>query len=396
MSSNAWQNIGTEKIQLTTYFNSKFSLTFGDVADLANYIISPPVLPSLFQSPNDWLTSLTYFPFDVSYGSGFSRSKLMIGIDKTDIGCTEINEALTWYNLGEFYIDRNFNNFADYTGYTKIQVWLPFLGFVDVNPNDVLGKYLEFALSVDVNTGQSVYYIGVSDTSITPLETLPKFAGSLFENTRILSTHSCQLGVQIPIGATNSANTYRNIVMGAVKAIGVATGAYAAGAMGAGVTTSKTTTVTNTKGSFTRSSPKTGRMLKQPGTWDKQNVLTSDRVVDKTPYLKGKAVSEIFNSSSQALASMSVGATTDNVNNPALLFNGSNSIKVVIYTPKMQPTDDDYNHIYGKPLGQIKTLSTLTGYTEIGDVHLNGAEFGSATQKELSMLQDALLSGIIL
>lgn len=395
MSNNSWQKVGYEKTNIDTYFNSKYALNYGDVADLANYVISPPVWASIFQKPSDWISSLTYYPFNAVYDGTFQRSKLMIGVDKTDIGCTRVSSAFGWFNLGELKIQRYFNNFADYNGYTKIAVWLPFYGFIDVNPNDVMDKYLEFTLSVDYNSGQAVYYVGVSDISISRLENRPNFASSLFENARILSTHTFQLGYNIPLGSTNAAETYRNIILGAAKAATVAVGAYATGAVGAGITSSKSTTITKTSGTFTRTSPKTGRQIK-PGNWDKTVESETTRTNNATAYLKGKAVNEIFNYSSQALSSLSVGATTDVVNNPNLLCNGSNSVKVVIYRPKLREIDGDYLHIYGAPLGEVRQLITLSGYTEISDVHLESSYFRTATETELAMISDSLLNGVIL
>ena len=93
---------------------------------------------------------------------------------------------------------------------------------------------------------------------------------------------------------------------------------------------------------------------------------------------------------------MHIGGSSDTVNNPNLLSNGCESVKVIIYRPKMQDVDADYNHLYGKPLGEVRTLSELSGYTEIGEVHIDGEDFASATETEMAMLQEALLNGVIL
>ena len=47
-----------------------------------------------------------------------------------------------------YIILKYFNNFADYNGYTKIQVYLPFFGFIDVNPNDVIGKVIKIGANI--------------------------------------------------------------------------------------------------------------------------------------------------------------------------------------------------------------------------------------------------------
>lgn len=394
-SREQWTGSAKLKEWSTTYFNENFAMDLYNVTELANELISPGFVESLFQNPADWLNTLTVFPFNVVYDGTFSAKKLMIGSFKSDIEVTEVNGYFGWLNMGEVFIPRHFNNFADYNGYTKIDVWLPYYGLINVNPNEVIGKYLTFALSVDYITGQGVYYVGVSDTSVVPI-TMPIYAGNYFDNCRILSTHSFQLGYQIPLGSSNATQVYRNIISGAVKAMSVAVGAYAVGALGGGVTTSKTTSVKTTSGSFTRSSPKTGRLLKEPGKWSRSETTDTTRTVDTTSHLKAKAINEVFDSSAQALSSMQYGAQTDSVNNPAILCNGSESIQVIIYRPRLEDIDAEYDYLYGKPLGEVRVLSTLTGYTEIGSVHIEGEDFNTATESELAMLNEALLNGVIL
>ena len=261
-TNNKWLTTASgTKILSDTYFNAKFALSPLGVSELANYIISPGIISSIFQNPSDWLSSLILYPFDVTNDNLYpNNTYLQIASFETDIPCAELNVALSLFNIGEIFIPRKFNNFADYNGYTKIDIWLPFYGFTSVNPNDVIGKYLEIALSVDYNTGQAVYYVCVSDEAINPDDT-PLYVGDTFENCRILSTLSFQLGYQIPLGSTNTSEVYRNIIMGAVKATAVAVGAYVGGAMGAGVTTSKTTTVSNSCGISSFSSAPFSRLF---------------------------------------------------------------------------------------------------------------------------------------
>lgn len=381
-SRKQWTGSAKLKEWSTTYFNENFAMDLVNVTELANHLISPPVFESLFQNPADWLNTLTVYPFNVVYDGTFTSRKLQIGSFKSDITVTELNGYFGWLNMGEVFIPRYFNNFADFNGYTKIDVWLPYYGIINVNPNDVMGKYITFALSVDYLSGQGVYYVGVSDTSVVPSD-MPIYAGDYFDNCRILSTHSFQLGYQIPLGSSNATQVYRNIISGAVKAMSVAVGAYAVGALGGATSSSKTTTVKTTR------NPKTGRQITA-------STKTTERVSDTSAHLKGKAINEIFDSSAQALSSMHYGVQTDAVNNPAILCNGSESIQVIIYRPRLEDIDAEYDYLYGKPLGEVRVLSTLTGYTEIGSIHIEGEDFNTATETELAMLNETLLNGVIL
>ena len=382
-SSDKWLKLESPRLFYDTYFNDKFILDSAGVTDLANFLIAPGFSIAFWDDPIKWLSTLICYPYDVTHRNYVVDGDLKIGTRQTTIYAKYASSYVQWYNMGECYIQPHFNNFADYNGYTKIEVWLPYLGFVSVEPNDVIGKYLEFALSVDIGTGQGTYYIGVSDSHITPDETNPEYAGSIFENTRILSTHSFQLGYQIPLGASNATEIYRNIIGGAVKAASVAVGAYAVGAVGGSVATTKTSSVKTVR------NPQTGRQITQ----SKQ---VRESVTDTSAYLKGKAVNAVFEYSGESIANMHIGVNMDRVNNPAVLCNGSTSIKVVIYRPKLQSINADYKHIYGVPLGTTKVLSTLSGYTEVSELHLESVDFGTATENELGMIKEQLLNGVIL
>lgn len=389
-----WLNINDNYIvKSETYFNDSFSLDFTSVAELANYLINPDILPSLIQSPQDFLNSLMLFPFDTALYAQTPKS-LMIGSFVADkVKATRISQALAFFSMGEYYVARKFNNFADYNGYTKIQVWLPYLGFVDVNTNDVMGKYMQFLLSVDYRTGQAVYYIAVSDSHIE-LEN-PPFAGNFYNECRILSTHSFQLGYNIPLGATNAAEIYRNIIMGAVKGVAVATGAYVAGVAGAGITTTTTHTTTTTNAIRSRTDRRTEQRLR-PDISSRRTDTESNSRTDSSSFLKGRAITECFENSAQTLSMLALGAKTDTVNNPSLVARGSEQVKVVIYRPIFKPINYDYDHLFGRPLGEVRELQSVRGYTEVTEVHVEGEEFNTATETELAMLQDTLLNGIIL
>ena len=361
-----------------------------NMINLVNFLISPPVLPSLFITPRDWLTSLQIFPFNVNVGiSNILSGNLKVGgvVAKknggsdADIVKAELCYSNRVFNIGQAKIEPHFNNFADYNGYTKIQLYLPMFGFVEVNPNDVMNKYIQIRLSVDVVSGMGVYYICVSNDAI------PVYANGVQSDDtnieRILATYSFQIGYNIPIGSSDAPQVYRNIIGGAVKATTMAVGAYAISSLGATGGTSTTKTVKTAR------NPKTGRQITK-GT------KTTTRTYDGSNYQFGKAVTECFDYGAQALTSMHMSSQSDRVNNPAVLAEASESVHIIIYRPKLKPVDSNYNHLYGQPLGEVKQLSELSGYTEIANLHIEDSGFDTATQEELLMIMQELSSGVLL
>ena len=69
------------------------------------------------------------------------------------------------------------------------------------------------------------------------------------------------------------------------------------------------------------------------------------------------------------------------------------SIYAVITRPNPIPiVDADYNHVKGKPLGDIKVLSTLRGFTIIDQIHLH--DFPNALEEEMKEIETLMHSGI--
>lgn len=361
---------------------------------------------NIFKDYSTWLSSLIYYPFDINYWMELDQTipresnGLSIGGDK--IGETQGEDRIIWcepssarstmFNLGELYIKKHFGNFADYNGYTKIQVFLPYYGFVDVNPNDVVGKYLQIRLQVDLNTGGAQYYIGVNDYSVTNLDAPLQLRVYDDAETRILSTHSFQLGVHIPIGLTNTSEIVRNVALGATKSALTLAGYAIGGVAGAGISTITTSkapkVVTKTK-----RSPKGRQVI--ANRWTTEYGDTT-KTYDHTNNYKQQAINEVFSSSAQALNNFNFAVQTDRANNSLVNSFASLSVKVLIYRPKLIDVDDDYLKLYGQPLGETRELSTLSGYTEISQIFFEGEEFEQATYYEQSLLDQAFSEGVIL
>ena len=381
MSNTNWLKVRNyTNINLDNTFRGIRILSQTGITSLAGIILNPSVLQSFFSKPEDWLSRLLYFPYNIPQRIEKQTKKLQIGTYSTDIDVYDIDFASEIYEMGELLIEPHFNNFADYDGYSKMEVWLPFLGTVDISLNDVLGKYLKFRLGVDYTSGQGTWYICVGDNPTNATSIFVDLAGV---DDRILSTHTCQIGMEVPIGTTNTANVYRNLIMGAVKGVSTALSSYTVSKLGA---TGGTSTTKEVK---TRRNKKTGRQYKF-------STRTVESVFDASNFQYGNAINGCFECATDSLNNMHISASTDRSNNPVSMFNACNSIKVIRYYPKLITTDENYGKLYGYPLGQTKVLSTLSGYTEISNIHIEGEGFKSATQKEILMLKEALSDGIIL
>lgn len=377
-------------IGLNTYFEQKVKLDYLNTTALANFIINPPVLDSIFSDPDKWLSSLTYYPFDVNGGTFTENYKLQIGPSTTDIICNAVN-PYSFFTLGQFNVKPYFNNFADYDGYTKIKIWLPYYGFTDIPCNETMGKWIQVLLQVDFRTGGGCYYIAVSDESIQHTGNPQIGSGLISEteygNCRIIATCACQIGTPIALGQSNTAQVYRNIIYGAVKSVANVAGGYALSRLGG--STTKGMESWHTK--KTKRNPKTGRQITT-------RTITDEKEIDfrTNPYETGSAVAEVFDSSATSLSYMHSSGQADKPNSPAVYVGTPETVHVVIYRPRLQSVDSEYGNLYGYPFGKTVKLSEISGYTEISNVHIEGSAFETATEQEKGLLMDAITSGIIL
>lgn len=382
-SSEKWLTGSAETHKLDNIFRRVMVISNLDI--LADLMAFPNGLDTFFIKPSDWVSGLYFYPFRIRNHDTVDdvRVPVILGKKETSLLGYQINDVISLFNMGEYFVTPKFNNFADYNGYSKMEVWLPYYGLIDVDLNQTVGRYLKFRLNVDFTSGMGVYYVCVGDT---PTESDSIFA-PYEEDIQILSTHSVQIGLQIPLGTTNAIDVVRNLALGAVKTGLNIAGGYAVAGLGLSSGTSTTTKNITT----TRRNPNTGRQVTS-----RKRTETSQTTYDGSNYQYGRGITEVFNYAGDSLYNMHISASTDRVNNPASLSFGCQSIKIVRYYPKITETNEAYGRLYGYPLGEAVELSTLTGYTVVTEFHIEGDGFGQATRKEIMMIKEALSEGIIL
>ena len=367
-------------------------LNFASVVKLADAIVSPNfTIGDLFADESEYLSHLIWLPFKPKVSRD---GTLGIGNHTfSDIPASFIDASGSLYDLGEKYITRYFNNFADYNGYTRINIYLPFYGFVEINPNDVIGKYIQFRLSMNYQTGQGTYIIGVTEESVINANK-PYYTDGQDDYTRIIATYVVQMGQAIPIGKTNAANITRNLTMGLVKSAATL-GSFALGSsMGAFVSSStnkgSVKTIVNTR----KTNPKTGR-LKTVKSTSYETAKNLSYTTDRTGYHTYLAATDIFDNSIQTLNACHFGISMDKPSDAIGLIDCDTSIRIIIYRPKLKDADSSYGKLYGFPLGEVKKISDCSGYTEISATHIEGVGFESITEAERNMLIEALGEGVI-
>lgn len=378
-TSQYWLNaapVGAE-----TYFNRHLSILQADMAKLVELILKPPVSDVIFGDYTKWVSSAMFYPFMTNTGS--TEKYLQYGATTTDVPCYEMSvNYANGFSLGEYHYTATYNDFRDYEPYTQLEVYLPFYGFATIKIADVIGKYIQFRLFVDFQTGQGQYVIGVSENSIATTQAPFREKDGSDNSVRILATYTTQIGFEIPLGTLGFADTIRNISLAAIKGAATMGASYAVERGGLAQSTSTEKTVSTAR------NPQTGRQITT-------RTRTTTTETDRSSYRKAERINEAFGTAVDCLQNLSLRPQSDKPNNSAL-GGISYSVQIVKRTAKFVNIGSDYNKLYGRPLGDVRQLSTLTGYTEISAIHIEGTGFGTATQKELAMLEQILSNGIIL
>ena len=136
-----------------------------------------------------------------------------------EVQAPQVAETTRTVNIGEISVQPYFDNYMDFSPYTKAQVYLPFIGFRDLPINDIMGGSVKIEYRFDVLTGNCVALI---------------YCKNRFGMVDITASYTGNCAVQLPMYG-NKGNSGQ--LLGAIAGItaGVLTenvGAVAGGAMG--------------------------------------------------------------------------------------------------------------------------------------------------------------------
>ena len=215
--------------------------------------------------------------------------------------------------VGRTYIGGEFQNFLDYTA-TTINIYLPYIGFKQLNNAIVINNTIEVSYIFDCILGKCMAIISVVDDS---------------GHTSEVECYEGNCGIDIAIAASNRSAVEAGLITNAIGGvISIASG----------------------------------------------NV--------------GGVVSSLEAGATQQFHSQSNG-----VGSPSLLVNMTNTVYLLIETPK-KFTPQKYGHYIGYPCHLYKKLSSLSGFTVCENFIASG--IGKATSEEKEMIEELMNSGVFI
>ena len=233
--------------------------------------------------------------------------------------------------LADFNISEA-TSYLDYEPYTRYEIYLPYYGYCQLPAEQSLGSRIQVIYNVALETGKSNVLVYNETKQI------------------VLFTGECQLGCQIGLSGTNTLEIEKQKTAIALNT-SVSAISGTALAVGAGMI---------------------NPVLGLGALANTANSLTANLSQASTLFVTGNA---------------KIGDPTN-----AVLLPQELSIRVT----RMYPTEEyrKIKNLRGLPLNQVRTLNTLTGYTVVGDIHLEN--INTATSSELASIEFALKNGVIL
>lgn len=184
-----------------------------DLASLAQYLwagsFDPDNFKKLFADPMDAIIGLQIVPVTATE-IGTTPDTLYVGNISTGLSMPKASRQYVPVDCGSLTIPRRLGSYLDYSPHTEMQLYLPYIGFVDISPDDCMGGTVSVKYMVDIIGGTCVAQVKC--------------------NNHVLYEYAAACSCQVPV----SAGQYQNIVLGAVRGgIGLVSGIL--GAAGGGL-----------------------------------------------------------------------------------------------------------------------------------------------------------------
>lgn len=146
-----------------TGFVALYSPTKEELKQFNNYLWSLGTDPldafsRLFQNPIDAIIGLhqIYAPAPT-----YTIANIRVGLLDSGVSSRICNEQYVSIDFGSITINEYFGNVLDYTPYTTITMYLPFIGYVELKTEDVMKSIVSLKYNIDLLTGSCVAIINV-------------------------------------------------------------------------------------------------------------------------------------------------------------------------------------------------------------------------------------------
>lgn len=130
------------------------------LAQLANWLwVTTPnqIIQQLFGNPINAIIGLNIVPVSPPVDGGTNTIKL--GNEDSHVACPKITSQHVTVDCGTLTIDPKYGSYMDFAPQTSAELFLPYVGGLPLDVNDVIGKTIGVKYQVDVLSGACVAYV---------------------------------------------------------------------------------------------------------------------------------------------------------------------------------------------------------------------------------------------
>lgn len=179
--------------------------SLSDVQALARYLwtnfdLHDPTntLSKVFTDPINAILSLHILPFTPESSSAIP---VTFGGFATSVDVPPASEQFHDVDCGSLAFSEYWGNYLDYNPYTRITACLPFVGQVDLDPDEVMGKTVKIKYRVDIVTGAFVCFLYIDGEKV-----LGQYAGNMAQQVPVSAADYSRLNAAI-LGVAATAAT---------------------------------------------------------------------------------------------------------------------------------------------------------------------------------------------
>lgn len=185
---------------------------------LYNNNVFNTLVKKLYNNPVDAIMDYFYIPIKPKINT--SGHIGLCGMD-TGISANIVSSMYTDFDFGSISIEEYYGNFLDYEPYTKISIYLPFVGIRELNANLYMNSTLHILYRVDVMTGCFVCYLEVSQNTQWGVRK------------QMVNSYSGNMAIHLPLSNISNTMFTQSIITGLSGVAGGATQIALGNPMGA-------------------------------------------------------------------------------------------------------------------------------------------------------------------
>lgn len=192
-------------------FVTLYAPTSTELKSLADFMwsdaFSLDTFKKMFNNPMDCILGLYIVPVNVPTGTA---QEITVGNIVSTVSCTTCPTQYVRVDCGTFTFNRSqfTGGYLDYSPYTKVYLYLPFIGVQELNIDEFMGATMHVTYHVDILTGAMFCYV--------------------MRNESVLYTYMGQCSENVPLSSDSYSGTISSI-LGAAAAIGGAVSVMASG-----------------------------------------------------------------------------------------------------------------------------------------------------------------------